>query len=205
MPLVCRRWRALADSPPLCQDVTLILEGSRVLWRLYSLTLWLAECAAGHLQQLDLQICAGDGEKQEAAAMVAQHLWTLPPAHSCTAAGKLAELTVHLNAPFCVDDRMAAALQSLRRLSIRCDSMLLVSASLLPLASLECLCLHCGIPEAGLVLEAGALLPPSLTKLELSGQGRPDLPPQVLLLWQPLAGAGRARLLPLPRACILQH
>ena len=104
--------------------------------------------------------------------------------------GRLTDVTANLDfsRSVTIGGWAPAALRSVRRLHIATGGNVHVTASLLPLISLEELSIEGG-GDYVCFLHA-ARLPPSVTKLHLEGLSDECLPPQVLLLLARLAAAG---------------
>jgi hypothetical protein len=185
---VCTRLRQLADSPDLNSSVTIAFSGGGCLPRLRSFCAWLVR-RAGSVQRLKLDLSWNFHDEHaeagvagicdvEAAGLVYAALG------ACGNAGALQALVLSVEAgriPF----SCSSWLTSLRRLALQCnaDAQVEIAHSLQPLSELEDLWLCSGGDSAHpLRLGAGIGLPPSLTRLFLTRESSPRLPPQVGML-----------------------
>ena len=164
--LVCRRWRQLADSPPLL----------RSLW---SLCEWVLLRAAGHVQHLQLQLDPSEhlpaNRGMELPALLVGML------AACGAAGEgLSSLDLSLGSAGMEISSWAVALRGLTQLRLACGDMD-ISSSLAALTRLQDLELNLDYHTYPTVISMGPAvrLPTSITRLVLASDCGRKMPPQV--------------------------
>jgi hypothetical protein len=160
VPVVCRRWRQLANFQPLLQSVKLGITGPQHLPRLRSFCEWMLLRASQHVSHLDLKLGSPvAAEAEESTALLAAAV------AACRAAGCLTELRLELSPASHTFECTSwiAALHSLRQKTIVTSGFLFVRVSLQPLTALQELTLNAD----ELQLLPAARLPVSLTQLRL--------------------------------------
>ena len=178
LPLVCRRFAHLVNSPSLLASISFSAgreSSNRVLPRWRAFFQWLTLRAAGHVQCLKMDADPAEyapmGDSDEVVCMM------IAGAAACCTAGGLADLRLYAESMHVRLGGWVAALRGLTRLDVSALSgSLHVAASLQCLTKLQHLELYGG-PED--TWSPAALLPITLTKLELGFLTCDSLPQQV--------------------------
>lgn len=188
-PLVCQRWRRLANSAPqLLRSLSLTIDANDAgAARLGAFATWVLAHAARHVQQLSLEVRS----REQYSAGVQQWLVAAVTAiiTACGTAGGLRELRLQLDSSiFCIPMYWASSLQGLRHMSVMSiEAPLVWDIHKQALPSLEGLALS----GVHLVLPATAYLPTSLTSLQLEGEAAASLPVQASRGWGGMRGGKR--------------
>ena len=187
LPLVCSRWRRLADWPQLVHSFSLELLGAAELPRLTAFCRWLEQSGAGAaVRSLQLEAIPIPNKKPyEEGCLLQLHSNILRAVAACGGLEELRVATRDLRLPAVKVCSLARGLPSLRLLHLQLETEMRVTAHLGGLSQL------CDLRVEGypLYVHPDTTLPPALTRLHLgrfdNGQeDPPELSPQVRLALQ---------------------
>lgn len=182
LPLVCPRWRRLADDPSLIRSFHLKFRGTSALLRLAAFRGWLEQSGAGAaVRSLRLRASSYDGNQVASfgsSVLKQLHSELLCALAACSGLQELRCWTLDLDLPPVAVGRLANALPHLRLLHLSMENTkVLVEAPLGALTQLYDLRLT-GDPVR---VRPNASLPLALTRLRLGyfQEGQAALPAQV--------------------------